>query len=94
VALVADVQTERITIEEALAFLRSALPSVNCRVCHADDLEPIVEHDKVHVAQMRLHSGVTSFYPAVAFICRRCGDISQFSWPTIKDWLDTRQAKS
>lgn len=87
----ADVQSEQITMKQALAYLRSALPKHSCRLCGGDELEPIVEDDQIHVAQVHISSRGLRFFPVVAFVCNRCGDLSQFSWPKIKNWIDNTE---
>ena len=89
-----DVQSERITIAQAMAYLRDALPTPRCRMCDEDDVEPIIDHDRVHVSQIHLKAGVVAFFPVVAFVCNRCGYLTQFSWTSIKIRIDNQSDKS
>jgi hypothetical protein len=82
-----NVQSEEITKADALRFLRGAIPIAHCRLCGADELEPITEHDGVNTSQVHMRSRGGGFFPTVAFVCGRCGDVTQIAWPAVKSWL-------
>jgi hypothetical protein len=94
--MVDEVQQQRITEENAMAFLRDRSNGL-CTICGSDNIEAIVDsyspppdNSITYVMQMHLTGRSRGFFPTVAFVCIDCGCISQFWWETVFNWIESQ----
>jgi hypothetical protein len=82
-------QTDIITSKQLLAFLAAKHKGTVCAKCGVNALEPLVETEgSPNVAHVHLPIKGMGYLAAAAMVCRNCGDISQYWWDAIQDWIE------
>lgn len=84
--------TDIITGKQMLAFFAIVHKGTICPKCGLDALEPVFEAEgSPNVAHMQLPVKGTGYLPAVGMVCRNCGDIKQYWWNVVQDWIKLKK---
>ena len=92
-----NVQQEQITQADALRYRASLRGNRKCSACGENRFEAIVQpagDGPVLVAQMHMTTRGMGFFPTVAFICTDCGNVSQYSWEGVWNWVQENPSET
>lgn len=90
-------QPETIKNEELEAYVLTKLKTMTCNGCGERDFDNLVideTADPILAARLTIPVGGPLFgshLPAVAVICKNCGNVNLFYWPLVYEWVNSRR---